>query len=413
MGDPDRTCRRCTSVLVEDARFCHRCGAEATTEAPAGPHAGTPPTDPPPAGPGDGRRLAVGLAVAAAAAIKVPSLFGADIDDDPADAPFVIRNLGLFSLPMVAWLLARTRHPDARTTRLLPLWFAIGAVAANAWAFFDTLPAGALLVIHLPVALWFVVGLAHAGDGWRTDGARRAFIRFTGEWVVHFVLLGIGGLLLTGLTVGGLSVLGIDGLDEDVLFGEWVVPCGAMGAVVVAAWMAERRLADTEGVAPMLARAFTPLLLVVLLVLLVGTAVDGDGVDVGRDGLVLFDVLLLAVLGLLLSVVTSRDPATPVGLLDRIQFALLLAAVALDGVALAGVAVRIGDHGFTANRTATLGLNLLLLVHLTVSAWIASGVLRGRRPLHDLLTRQTRFLPWAGAWVVLVTVAFPPVVALT
>jgi len=186
-----------------------------------------------------------------------------------------------------------------------------------------------------------------------------------------------------------------------------------MGAVVVAAWMAERRLADTEGVAPMLARAFTPLLLVVLLVLLVGTAVDGDGVDVGRDGLVLFDVLLLAVLGLLLSVVTSRDPATPVGLLDRIQFALLLAAVALDGVALAGVAVRIGDHGFTANRTATLGLNLLLLVHLTVSAWIASGVLRGRRPLHDLLTRQTRFLPWAGAWVVLVTVAFPPVVALT
>ena len=36
------------------------------------------------------------------------------------------------------------------------------------------------------------------------------FIRFTGEWFVYFVLLGLGGAVLIALTVGLFSAIGMD-----------------------------------------------------------------------------------------------------------------------------------------------------------------------------------------------------------
>ena len=47
---------------------------------------------------------------------------------------------------------------------------------------------------------------------------------------------------------------------------------------------------------------------------------------------------------------------------------------------LAAMLARIAEFGFSPNKIAALGLNLLLLVHLVRSAWLTVGFLRGRRP---------------------------------
>jgi hypothetical protein len=69
---------------------------------------------------------------------------------------------------------------------------------------------------------------------------------------------------------------------------------------------------------------------------------------------------------------------------------------------------RIGDVGFTPNRTAALGLNLVLLVNLAGAAWLSARFLTGRSKLHRLERWQTVNLPVFAVWASTIVVILPP-----
>src|ERR671926_203591 len=75
------------------------------------------------------------LAVAAAAVIKVPALFGIQLDQD---AGFYARNLSLFVLPLLTGYFAWKRQLDTSTLR----WLAVAFVAAGGVPPRPPLPAG-------------------------------------------------------------------------------------------------------------------------------------------------------------------------------------------------------------------------------------------------------------------------------
>jgi hypothetical protein len=75
---------------------------------------------------------------------------------------------------------------------------------------------------------------------------------------------------------------------------------------------------------------------------------------------------------------------------------------------LTAMLARIAEFGYSPNKIAALGLNLLLLVHLLRAAWLAVGFLRGRLPFAAVERWQTRYLPVYGAWAAVVVVVFPP-----
>jgi hypothetical protein len=70
---------------------------------------------------------------------------------------------------------------------------------------------------------------------------------------------------------------------------------------------------------------------------------------------------------------------------------------------------RIGDLGFTPNRTAALGLNLVLLVNLAGAAWLSAQFLRGHSRLHRLERWQTTYLPVFAVWAAAVVIVLPVV----
>ena len=88
------------------------------------------------------------------------------------------------------------------------------------------------------------------------------FVRFTGEWAIYYVLIALGGGVLLGLTGLILEPIGSD-VDQVV---EWVLPSGAAGAVIVAAWLVESKQHVVENMAPVLTMLFTPLFAVMLTV---------------------------------------------------------------------------------------------------------------------------------------------------
>jgi hypothetical protein len=251
-----------------------------------------------------------------------------------------------------------------------------------------------------------VVGIAYAGGRWVQVAGRMDFIRFSGELFIYYVLIALGGGVLTAFLLLMFETIGI---DAELFIASWLLPCGAAGAVLVASWLVEAKQSVIENMAPVLTRLFTPLFAAVPVTFLGALLVTGRGVAIERDMLIVFDLLLVLVLALLLYAVSARDPGAPPGVFDVLQVVLVVCALLADAVALWAIAARITEFGFSPNRVAVLGVNVILLVNLAWSAVLSSRFLRGRGSFTDLERWQTDYLPVYAVWAAIVVIVFPPV----
>jgi len=334
--------------------------------------------------------------------IKLPALFGFQLGG--GDEPFYARNAGLFVLPHLAAYLAWKRGLAVVTCVWLVLPFAAAAVFANVFPFGTGSDTGALTALHLPIILWLVVGVAYLGGRWFAGGGRMDFVRFSGELFIYYVLIALGGGVLTALTMMMFKAIDI---DAKWLAEGWLIPCGAMGAVIVGAWLVEAKQSVIENMAPVLTRLFTPLFTVVLLAFLATMVWTGSPIDVKREVLIAFDLLLVLVVGLVLYAASARDRQAPPDFFDGLQLLLVVSALVVDALALAAIAARISEFGFTPNRVAALGENLILLVNLTWSAWLYARFLRDRGSFAVLEQWQIAYLPVYSIWATFVVVLFP------
>ncbi|MFD1212289.1 permease prefix domain 1-containing protein [Arthrobacter sp. GCM10027362] len=345
------------------------------------------------------RELAVVLALGAGAGLAVKAGLAW------LDGAVLARNLGLLVFPFLAGYFAWKRRLTAAMAAALSVPFAVLAVLLNAYPFAAGGSTGVLAALHAPVVLWLLAGVAYVGGRWRSDGRRMDFVRFTGELAIYYTLLALGGAVLTGLT---FAVLQVAGTDLEPVLENWILPFAVPGALIVAAWLVEAKQNVVENIAPVLTRVFTPLTIAMLLALLAVLAAAGGLAEVDRDLLILMDAILVLVLCLLLYSISARDPLAPPGLFDALQLVLVAAAFAVDAVMLTAMLTRIAEFGFSPNKIAALGLNLLLLVHLVRAAWLTAGFLRGRCRFTALERWQTRYLPVYGVWAAVVVAVFPP-----
>ncbi len=357
----------------------------------------------------DGRRAArhelgvvLALAVGAGAAVRLGMSV---LESRPLAVLGVPVALGwLLLAPFPAAYLGWKRRIGRRAVLALLVPYVALAVVLTAYPFEPGGTADVLATLHAPVVLWLLIGVAYLGGRWRSAAGRMDFVRFTGELVIYYTLLALGGGVLVALTGTMVSLVGVD--PENVI-AEWLMPFAVPGAFVVAAWLVEAKQNVVENIAPVLTRVFTPITLAMLVAVL-GVLVTGDRLTVvDRDLLILMDAILLLVLCLLLYSLSARDPLAAPGPFDTLQLLLVVVALAVDAVMLAAMLSRIAEFGWSANKVAALGLNLLLAVHLAGTAWLSAGFLRRRRPFAALERWQTAYLPVYATWAAVVVVVFP------
>jgi len=354
---------------------------------------------------GHWRDLGVLIALAVGAGIAVRWLLV--LEDEGRFA----LNVAFAVLPFLAAYFAWSRRLPARAAGALAVMAAALAVVVNLFPFFADEPGvglsttAVLAATHLPVLLWLLLGVAYTGGAWREHARRMDFVRFTGELVVYFTLLALGGGLLTGLLLATFDVVGI---DAEPFVQSWLLPFAVPGAFLVAAWLVEAKQSVVENMAPVLTRVFTPLTLGLLVAALVALLAGGPVTAVDRSLLVLMDGILLLVVALLLYAISARDPITAGGPFDWLQLGLVVTALAVDVVAVTAMASRIADAGWTANKAAALGLNVVLLVHLVGTGWLLWRFLRAHGTFDAVERWQTRYLVVYAVWAAIVVLVFPP-----
>jgi hypothetical protein len=343
--------------------------------------------------------VAFALAVVSGVVVTLPRLLGFRLAQGlwQSLVPFLV-------LPLLTGYFVWKRRMDTATLMWLAGGFVLAAVLVTSSPFVAGGDTGALAVVHVPIALLPLLGIAYTGGRWSQVSGRMDFVRFVGEWCVYYLLTAAVGGLLVGSVAGIFRAVGIR-VDLEI----WLLPGCAAAAVFIATWLVEQKQGVVENLAPAMTRIFTPFLVALLVVLLASLLWTGFDASVDRDILRSFLLLLVVVLAFLLFSVSARDPQAPPGLLDVAQVTLVVTALLVDAVVLWAIAARIHEFGFTPNRTAALGLNVVLLVNLAWSAVLYIGFLKRRVRFTRLERWQADSLTVYAAWAVVVVLVFPPI----
>lgn len=329
---------------------------------------------------------------------RIPEFTGINADY------FFMRNIGLVGSPMLmAYFLWKQKTALPRI--LVPLV----AVVLSAFYinFLPNNPTSSSIVlacIHLPVFLWTLLGYSFAGSNWKSHSQRIDFLRFNGDFVVMSALLVLAGALFTGITIGLFELIG---LHIQEFYAKHIVIWGVSAIPILSTYLVLNNPQLVNKISPVIARIFTPLVFVTLLVFLVAIIYTGKNVYNDRNFLLLFNGLLIAVMAIILFSVTEATKNTAGKINLYILFGLSLLTILLNGIALSAIAFRLTEFGITPNRIAVLGANLLIFVNLLFVAYQLFRMLKGKGTVQQLENSIVVLLPVYGIWSVLVTFLFP------
>ncbi|MEQ1855379.1 MAG: hypothetical protein ABL963_02860 [Longimicrobiales bacterium] len=261
-----------------------------------------------------------------------------------------------------------------------------------------------MALIHLPILFWALLGAAFAGGAWREPHARLRFIRYNGDMIILVTLVALGGFVFSALTMGLFSLAAND--PE-----EWyVMNIGLVGGAsipVVATYLYDVVFARRTGIASVLARVFAPLFLVMSATYLVVAFAGGENPFVDRDFLVVFNGLLLVILGMTVFSIAERGERGDIAWIDYVNVALLMVTLVIDLVALSAISFRLGSYGLTPNRLVVLGANLVVMTHLAWTCRAYVGFLRGRATVAGVQRAVTGYLPVYVGWAAFVVFVLP------
>ena len=198
-------------------------------------------------------------------------------------------------------------------------------------------------------------------------------------------------------------------MDVSRFLQDYLLIYGGCAAGLITVYLVEAKKNVVGNFAPILAKIFSPLFLIIMSIFLIVMIFTGKSPFMERNFLIGFDFMLALVLGLVLYVISARDIRQPANMFDYLNLALILAALLIDGVALSAIVFRLSAFGITPNKLAALGENLALLGNLAGLAWLYIGYFRKRFDFIKIIKFQTDYLYVYLIWIAIVAFVFPVV----
>ncbi|WP_017730517.1 DUF4153 domain-containing protein [Nafulsella turpanensis] len=318
---------------------------------------------------------------------------------------FYQRNIGFIFLPLL------TAYFAWKNSLPLKQIAAICGVMLFSLIYINVLPASdqsdtlLLACIHLPLLLWVLLGTAYVGDKLGDDNKRLSFLRYNGDLVVMTTLILIAGGIMTGLTIGLFSLIGFE-IEE--FYAEYIGIFGAAAAPIVGTYLTQTNPQLVNKVSPVIAKIFSPLVLVTLVIYLFAIIYSGKDPYNDREFLIIFNLLLLGVMAIIFfSVAESSKTDRNTTATTWVLFLLSAVTIVVNGIALSAILFRIAEWGITPNRLAVLGSNLLMLLNLLFITVRLFKSLSRKSDIADAGRTIATFLPVYGIWVFIVLFLFP------
>jgi len=277
-----------------------------------------------------------------------------------APEEFYLRNFCILIFSgLTTWFIIRNKITDRKKILLLAL------LTLALIIFMNLLPekqtdTTILAFIHIPLFMGFIFAMAYISFDIRNTEKVSGFIRYCGELTIMIGLLAIAGAILTGMTIGMFEIIG---MKIEQFYMENVGIIGLAVLPLIAAWLIDLYPGITDRIAPVIARIFTPLVLIAAVIYLLALSFSGINLSGNREFLLIFNIMLLFIMAIIVFSLSELDKSDVRKLNLILLFMLAVVTLLIDLFALSAIITRLSE-GFTPNRTVVLISNILILLNL-------------------------------------------------
>jgi hypothetical protein len=343
-----------------------------------------------------GAALIAGLIAKLPAILSIPEEF------------FYQRNIGFIIFPVLMAYFVWNHKLSARNVLI------IVAATLSAFLFINFLPENSssdtllLSCVHVVLFLYGVLGFAFVGEIRNAFEKRLDYLKYNGDLVVMTTLIVIAGGIMTALTIGLFSVIGI---NIERFYFQNVVVFGLPAAPIFGTYLTRVNPNLVGKVSPVIAKIFSPLVLIMLVIYLFAMISSSKNPYNDREFLLIFNLLLIGVMAIIFFSVAAKSKGISTQLEMWILTSLSIVTLLVNGIALSAIIMRILEWGITPNRAAVLGANVLVLIHLILVTFQLFKVSYQKAEINAVGKAIAIFLPVYLVWTIVVTFLFPYIFA--
>lgn len=221
-----------------------------------------------------------------------------------------------------------------------------------------------IALIHSPLLIWCLLGVAYISGRFSDYGAKMEFIRYNGELITMTGLLLITGGIFSGINIGLFAAIGINIEDS---YGMNIALPGAIVSPVIGAYLISLYPDLTRRIIPVIARLFAPIVLVTLVIYMVSLGFSEMQILEDRNLLVIFNAMVVAVVAIIIFSVTELDKTKDRNIHVLLLMLLAIVTLIINSVALTAIITRL-TYGITPNRIVVVSTNILVFVNLILIA---------------------------------------------
>jgi hypothetical protein len=329
---------------------------------------------------------------------KIPGIF--QINEEF----FYPRNIGFIFLPILTMYFAWKNELQIKRIALTGSAVIIAVIYINLLPASDTSDTLILACIHLPLLLWGLLGSAFAGNNLADSSPRLDFLKYNGDLVVMTTLIMIAGGIMTGLTIGLFELIGF---NIHVFYFNYIVIVGLAAAPIFGTYLIRTNPHLVGKVSPVIARIFSQLVLIMLVIYLTAIIYSGKDPYNDREFLLIFNLLLIGVMAIIFFSVAETSKNTKHNSELWVLLLLSVITIAVNGIALSAILFRISEWGITPNRLAVLGANILILINLLLVSVQLFRVLLLKYKISTVGNVIALYLPVYFIWTIIVVFMFP------
>jgi hypothetical protein len=329
---------------------------------------------------------------------KMPSFFGIEYD------VYMSKNIGFVVFPILtAYFIWKQQL--SMTKLVLPLILFLGsAIFINSLPYNEKSATFILSTIHLPIFLWSILGYAFIGGDLNNNQKKIAFLKFNGNFIVMTGLIFISGMFFTGITIALFELLK---MDIQTFYFEQIAVWALAAMPMLSTFLIQNNPDLVNKISPTIAKIFTPIVFITLLVFLIALFYNGKNIYNDRNFLLVFNAVLIGVMAIILFSLTeaTNNISSKFNLIILLGLGLL--TIIANAIALSAILFRLSEFGLSPNRIAVLGANLLIFIHLLIVSYGLFKNLKGKASIQDVEGDIALFIPVYAVWTAFVTFVIP------
>jgi hypothetical protein len=261
-----------------------------------------------------------------------------------------------------------------------------------------------LAYIHLPLFIWCVYGLIFIRFNTNDLMKRIDYIKYNGDLVVLSTIILIAGSILIFITLAMFHAIDI---NVENFYMNYITVWGLVFTPIVATYIIRNFPFVTNKIAPVIANIFSPIVLITLVIYLISIPVAGKDPYNDREFLLIFNLMLFGVMAIIVFSVSETSINKKQRFNEIVLCLLAFVTLLIDMLALSAIVYRLGEYGFTPNRTAVLGSNLLIFVNLVLILKDLIQVIFKNKSISYVEYTVSKYLPVYAIWTIIVVFGFP------